>query len=135
MAEYSIFPDNIKSGNNYTLEGIAGKLYYFEAQLQQIHWQTSSYAEHKATNELYDYISDFRDNVIEKLMGYMVKKPQPFKIPQLTSTTSMNVVSELCDWSYNLIGWAKSNEFSDIENIAQELNGAASKTKYLLTLS
>lgn len=135
MADLSIFPDKMKSGNDFTLESIAGKLFYFEAQLQLIHWQTMNYAEHKATNALYDYVSNFRDEAIEKLMGYLHKRPGTFKIPPVAQSDSMTIVSELCDWSYNLYIWAGNNHYCDIENIAQSLNGEATKTKYLLSLS
>jgi hypothetical protein len=74
----SLFPeDMLKSGaGEMTLEGIAGKLTYFQEQLHLLHWTTTSYAEHKALGKLYEYVHDFKDGVIEKLMGYMGKRPK-----------------------------------------------------------
>jgi hypothetical protein len=135
MEKKSIFSDELLSSEQLSLESIAGKLYYFEAQLQLIHWQTGSYAEHKATGDLYEYISEFRDGVIEKLMGYMKKKPGVFKIPPIKLTDTMVVAEELCSWTYKLYEWAGEHDYCDIENLAQEANGEANKLKYLLTLS
>lgn len=132
----SLFPETMLQSNAMTLETIASKLTYFHEQLHLIHWQTSSYAEHKAVGELYEYVQDFKDDVIEKLMGYMGKKPKAYKAEAITDGVSSNaVVVDLINWSYQLYEWASENKYCDVENMAQELSGKASKTKYLLTLS
>lgn len=124
------------SGEALSLESIAAKLTYFHEQLHLIHWQTSSYAEHQAVGELYDYVHDFKDGVIEKLMGYMGKRPKAFKIQPLADTASaISVIQELKSFSHQLMTWAESNQYCDVENLAQELSGKSAKTLYLLTLS
>lgn len=135
----SLFPEDMmsKSGGAMTLETIAAKLTYFHEQLHLIHWQTSVYAEHVALGGLYDYVHDFKDEVIEKLMGYMGgKRPKAFKFePIADGAKSVTVVSELVDWAHELMEWAEANRYCDVENIAQSLSGEAAKVKYLLTLS
>jgi hypothetical protein len=136
----AIFPESMmnkaSSGSEFTLESIAGKLSYFHEQLQLIHWQTSSYAEHQATGGLYEYVHSFKDGVIEKLMGYMGKRPSGLKhYPVQSAAMANSVVNELCTYAYELYEWAGANNYCDVENLAQELSGEASKTKYLLTLS
>lgn len=132
----SLFPETMLQSNAMTLETIVSKLTYFHEQLHLIHWQTSSYAEHKAVGELYEYVQDFKDDVMEKLMGYMNKKPKAYKAEPIADGASSNtVVAELMSWSYQLYEWAGENDYCDVENMAQELSGKASKTKYLLTLS
>ena len=133
----SIFPQEMlgSSGGEMTLESIAGKLTYFHEQLHLIHWQTSSYAEHQAVGGLYDYVHDFKDGVIEKLMGYTGRKPGPYKIDPLTNCTSAQCVSDLLSFSSSLKSYAESNRYHDISNLADALSGEAAKTKYLLTLS
>ena len=69
----SLFPDEMMKSGELNLETIAGKLTYFHEQLHLTHWQTKSYAEHQALGGLYDYVHDFKDGVIEKLMGYTGK--------------------------------------------------------------
>jgi DNA-binding ferritin-like protein len=131
----SLFPQEMLNSSEMTLESIAAKLTYFHEQLHLIHWQTTSYAEHQALGALYDYVHDFKDDVIEKLMGYMGKRPQPYKIEAITNTSSTLVVNQLKDFAYQLYEWSGSNHYCDVENKAQELSGQAAKTLYLLTLS
>lgn len=139
MATQSIFPENMlnkSAPSEMTLEGIASKLTYFHLQLHLIHWQTSSYAEHLAVGSLYDYIHDFKDDVIEKLMGYMGKKPRAFKpAPLQDNIPTTSVVNDLKSWAAELGSFAKANGYSDVDNMSQDLSGHASKTLYLLTLS
>ena len=134
----SLFPsDMLNSGSGeMTLENIAGKLTYFHEQLHLIHWTTTSYAEHQALGGLYDYVHDFKDGVIEKLMGYMGKRPKAPKIDPLSDSASASlVVSELMSFASSLKSFAEGNSYHDIANLADALSGEAAKTKYLLTLS
>ncbi len=135
----SLFPEgmmgNSSSSSEMTLESIASKLTYFHEQLHLLHWQTKSYAEHQALGGLYDYVHDFKDGVIEKLMGYTGKRPGVFKIEPLSATDSTAVVIALMDFASNLKKYGDANSFHDIGNLADALSGEAAKTKYLLTLS
>ena len=124
----------MKSGE-LNLETIAGKLTYFHEQLHLTHWQTTSYAEHQALGGLYDYVHDFKDGVIEKLMGYTGKRPGVYKIEALSTIDANSVVTALMDFSSNLKAYGETNKFHDIANLADALSGEAAKTKYLLTLS
>ena len=140
MALKSFFPDDMMSktsaSTEMTLEGIAGKLTYFHEQLHLLHWQTSSYAEHQALGGLYDYVHDFKDDVVEKLMGYMGRRVKAFKIEPLSDSASADaIVSQVQSFAYELEMFAEANKYCDVENMAQDLSGKAAKTKYLLTLS
>lgn len=137
MAIKSIFPEEMMkaSSEGLTLETIAGKLTYFHEQLHLLHWQTSSYAEHQALGSLYDYVHDFKDGVVEKLMGYIGKRPSVYKIDPLTNCTAMSCVEDLCNFASELKRYANLNSYHDIGNLADALSGEAAKSKYLLTLS
>ena len=139
MALKSLFPEEMMSkasvSSEMSLEGIAGKLTYFHEQLHLLHWQSQSYAEHKALGKLYEYVHDFKDGVVEKLMGYLGKRPQVFKIEPLSNATPMSVVENLCMFASELKAYGEANKFHDICNLADALSGEAAKTKYLLTLS
>lgn len=137
MAIKSIFPEDMikASSEGLTLETIAGKLTHFHEQLHLLHWQTTSYAEHQALGSLYDYVHDFKDGVVEKLMGYLGKRPQAYKIEPLSAATAMAVVENLCMFASDLKAYGEANKFHDICNLADSLSGEAAKTKYLLTLS
>lgn len=131
----SLFPEEMLKSGELNLETIAGKLTYFHEQLHLLHWQTTSYAQHQALGGLYDYVHDFKDGVIEKLMGYTGKRPGVFKIEALSAADSTAVVTALMDFASNLKAYANTNNFHDIGNLADALSGEAAKTKYLLTLS
>ena len=131
----SLVPDEMMKSGELNLETIAGKLTYFHEQLHLTHWQTKSYAEHQALGGLYDYVHDFKDGVIEKLMGYTGKRPTPYKIEPLTNCTGNECVSNLLSFASSLKSYAESNSYHDIANLADALSGEAAKTKYLLTLS
>ena len=133
--ENSLFPKNMLD-NSLTVETVAAKLIYFETQLQLLHWQTQSYAEHMALGGLYEFVHDFRDGVIEKLMGYTGKRVKSLKLyPVSDAIACAAVVADLENFAQNLVQWSGSNKYADIENLAQSLSGEAVKTKYLLTLS
>ncbi len=133
----SLFPQEMMkaSSEGLTLESIAGKLTHFHEQLHLLHWQTSSYAEHQALGGLYYYVHDFKDGVVEKLMGYLGKRPQAYKIEPLSAATPMAVVENLMMFASDLKAYGEANKFHDICNLADSLSGEAAKTKYLLTLS
>ena len=131
----SLFPDEMMKSGELNLETIAGKLTYFHEQLHLTHWQTTSYAEHKALGKLYEYVQDFKDDVIEKLMGYTGKRPAPYKIEPLTNCTGNECVSNLLSFASSLKSYAEANSYHDIANLADALSGEAAKTKFLLTLS
>jgi hypothetical protein len=138
MAIKSLFPEEMmksSSSEGLTLESIAGKLTHFHEQLHLLHWQTTSYAEHKALGSLYDYVHDFKDGLVEKLMGYLNKRPSVFKIEPLSNAKAMVVVESLCMFASDLKAYGEANKFHDVCNLADALSGEAAKTKYLLTLS
>jgi hypothetical protein len=133
----SIFPEDMKSkaSIDLTLESIAGKLTHFQEQLHLIHWQTTKYAEHQATGALYTYVHDFKDGLIEKIMGYTGKRPAPYKIEPLTNCTVGECVNNLLAFASQLKAYGERNSYHDVCNLADALSGEAAKTRYLLTLS
>ena len=138
MALKSLFPEDMMSkgpSSELSLESIAAKLTYFHEQLHLTHWQTTSYAEHQATGALYDYVHDFKDGLVEKIMGYTGKRPAPYKIEPLTNCTAGECVNNLLSFASALKMYGEKNGYHDVCNLADSLSGEAAKTKYLLTLS
>lgn len=130
----TIFPENILASAELSLEQVSSKLTYFQLQLQLLHWQTTSFAEHKATDELHGFVSSFKDDVMEKLMGYANRRVKAYTLPPIGAENTLTVVNSMISFAYTLEKWAEENKYCDIENLAQELSGAAAKTRYLLTL-
>lgn len=138
MALKSLFPEDMISkgtGSELSLESIAAKLTYFHEQLHLLHWQTTSYAQHKALGKLYEYVQDFKDGVVEKIMGYTGKRPAAYKIEPLGGANATSVVSELMSFASQLKMYGEKNAYHDVCNLADSLSGEAAKTKYLLTLT
>lgn len=135
----SVFPQEMmeSASGALTPELIASKFSYFHEQLHLLHWQTTSYAEHQALN-FYDKMVDYKDDVMEKIMGYTGKRPKAFKIDAIKDYTpgaSTVVISEIIKFAADLEKYADGNNMPDICNIAQSISGDAAKVKYLLTLS
>lgn len=123
-------------GNAMNPESIASKLLYFQEQLHLLHWKTMSYAEHMALGGLYEYIQTFRDDLIEKLMGYTNTRVSSVTIKALNSdVSSIVVVNELLNYASNLKKYGEQNSYHDVCNLADALSGEAAKVKYLLTLT
>lgn len=129
-----LFPET----ETLSLETIAAKLSAFYEQAHLLHWQTKSYAEHKALGDFYTKLIDFKDEIVEKLMGYQNRRIRAFKVGQLLDHSmgaSAKLVELVDKFAKQLENWASKNNYCDIENIAQSLSGEAQKTKYLLSLS
>lgn len=136
----SFFPEEMlsKASGDLSPDAIATKLTYFELQLHNLHWGTKSYAEHQALGGLYDAVFDFKDDIIEKIMGYSGVRAKIGNVGQLKDYSpglSNQVVAELITFAKQLQNYGASFNMPDIENVAQALSGTAAKTKYLLTLS
>jgi hypothetical protein len=134
----SIFPQEMLSSNTLSLDKIKAKLNYFELQLHELHWQTTNYAEHQALSTIYDKVFDFKDEIVEKIMGYsgVRTKSMPVEpIKDYAPGLSTQIVRELISFSKSLEEFGESNNMPDIENVAQALSGEASQTLYRLTLS
>ena len=136
MKPTSYFSEILPVTEEMNIEFVAGKLSYFYEQLHLLHWQTKGYAEHMAIGSLYGYVYEFKDEVIEKLMGYTGKRPKAFKIEPLSDGISCELLlDQIESFSKQLISWAKISGYCDIESITTSLSGMVAKTKYLLTLS
>ena len=137
--DLSIFPGSLNlnrvSKEELTLETVASKLTYFQEQIHLLHWQTNMYSEHKALGSLYEYIQDFKDDLIEKLMGYTGKKPAVYKLEPLSTSTSNVVLDELLSFAKLLKEYGEMNCYQDVCNLSDSLSGEAAKLKYLLTLT
>ena len=104
------------------------------------HWKTSSYAEHKATDELYSNLNENIDSFIEVLLGKSGGRIN------LTGQKSMNLLDytnvsdfkkEISRFKNYLINMSNSNlnvtNNTDLMNIRDEILGNLNQFSYLLT--
>lgn len=119
-------------------EYIQGKLFSFYNAAHIFHLNTKSFAEHSAMKGFYQSLDGFKDEISEKLMGYMggnrIGEITLDKIPAYSNKASEELVNEVMVFAKQLMEWAEKKEYCDIENIAQGLSGEAAKVNYLLTL-
>lgn len=123
-------------GSDYT--SIFTSLYQLPNKTQYCHHNTTSYARHKALDTTYEALSDLKDDIIEKIIGYSGVRPQNISLQPLTGyseSMDIQVADEIMAFGKKLEEWAAVKEYCDIENLAQEYSGVGAKLKYLTTLS
>lgn len=129
----------ISKESELTPEYIQGKLFSFADISHKYHLDTMSYAEHRAIGKMYEALVGFKDEVSEKLMGYMggkrIGKIKLDEIPEYSKGSAKTLSEDILEFSYELYEWAGKKKYCDIENIAQSISGLASQTIYLLTLT
>lgn len=114
------------------------------AQIKLLHWQTFSFAEHKALDELFGAFLELTDELVESVMG---KYGRPTLSPEMATFTVMNYhTPESPDGLKLYMSKLKEcyavkckNAFSpekdpEILNIIDEILSTIDKTTYLLTL-
>lgn len=103
------------------------------------HWKTTSYAEHKATDELHGRISEHIDKFVEVLLGKDSSRVQ--MMVDKMDLLDMNNTREIKEVIYKYIHFLTSmnqhfdsNKDSDLLNIRDEILGDLNQFLYLLTL-
>jgi DNA-binding ferritin-like protein len=106
------------------------------------HWNTFSYATHKATDDLYGSLSDHIDNYAETMLGKSdgafrinMANYRTLKIEGVTNNQGIikcvkRLISDLNKFHSSL----PSSEYNDLHNIRDEIIGTLNKFLYLLTL-
>lgn len=122
-----------------TPELIRDKLFYFRDAAHLFHQETKGGWEHDALGKLYEGITEFEDDIPEKIMGYMggkrLGKLAKISLPEYVDhNDSVDLAKELIEFSYELYEWAGEKKFCDIENLAQSLSGLGAKAIYRLSL-
>lgn len=131
----SFFPESMLTLSPDTIKA---KLNYFELQVHELHWQTTSLAQHLAFGDLYNTIFSIKDEIVEKIMGYTGIRTKAMPVEAIRNYDSLiceRVVDDLIVFAKQLQTYGSMNNMPDIENIAQSLSGDAAKIKYRLTLS
>lgn len=109
-----------------------------QEQLRIFHWQSNTYAQHKAFGRAYEHLGDLIDQFVEVYSG-------KFGVPK--SKIKYNIVLENFSGEYaeylnsavvfllNLNDEFDSTKDSDLLNIRDEMLSEVNQLKYLLTLS
>jgi hypothetical protein len=106
-------------------------------QLRIFHWQTPSYAEHKAFGKAYDDLGDLIDSFIEVYAGKygMPQGDITYKIELSSYNESYKgLIDTFIGYLTQFSEEIDSND-SDLLNIRDEMLAVLNRLKYLLTLS
>lgn len=117
---------------------IISPLIQFQSQLRIFHWQTDSYAKHKAYGKAYANLDALVDSFVETYMGiYGRNKPNitfNITIKSLQSDeVSKTVLNEFLDYLKELRNFVSKD--TDLQNIVDSISSEVNQLKYLLTLS
>jgi len=106
-------------------------------QVKIYHWQTKSFAEHKATDELIGTLDTNIDKFVEVYMGHygrpLIKKTLPVK--NLTVTGIRAFITRSTNWLSTTVPRMVKKTDSDLLNIRDEILADLNQVKYLFTLS
>jgi len=112
------------------------------AQIRIFHWQTKSYAEHKALGELYESLDELVDDFIETFSGSKGKVPAAKDLFSIRAKnysgkeSTMMYMDEIVGYlSDELPKFLDEKTDTDLLNIRDDMLGAVNHTKYLLNLS
>jgi DNA-binding ferritin-like protein len=111
-------------------------LVQFQQQLRIFHWQTDSYAQHKAFGKIYESLDDLVDSFVEKYMGTFGRsKPTTTFVLELKPLSTSNVdisIQHFIDYLKDMNNEIPDN--TDLLNIRDEILGEIHQLKYLLSL-
>jgi DNA-binding ferritin-like protein len=140
----------IKGNNNKTMKSISKKpndkqkshiVKLFLEMLNMVklyHWKTHSYAQHKATDDLYSKLNEQIDNFVEILLGKDESRIKTIekKIELVDFKKVGDFKSRVYDYREFLIDlnmYFDSRRDSDLLNIRDEILGSINQFLYLLT--
>jgi len=104
------------------------------------HWKTYSYAQHKATDKLYDDLNDHIDKFMEVMLGKQTTRVDLSAIKNLRLLDFNNVqqlkkqVESYKAFLINMDAKFDAHMNSDLLNIRDEILGDLNQFSYLLTL-
>lgn len=137
----SISISKSKSKSKYSHQNIVSMFLQMLNTVKLYHWKTTSYAEHKATDELYSKLNESIDTFVETMLGKTgsrVNLTGTKSIPLLDYTDLNHFKKELEIAKQFLINMGtdtilKSNSNTDLLNIRDEILGHLNQFTYLLT--
>lgn len=108
-------------------------------QLQIYHWQTKSFARHKALGKTYEGISDLVDDFVEISMGkhgrFVLDKGDRIELSNISDSNLEGFVEDTIAFLLDLNKQLDPATDSDLLNIRDDMLGQFNRLKYLLTLS
>jgi hypothetical protein len=117
-------------------DNIINTLQLIDVKLELFHHNTKSFSQHKAFDDIYEAFDWYKDDLIEKIIGYTGDRYTSVKVDATYSdSTGLEIVNDLQNLSQTLATFAETNKYADLKNISDSLSGLSAKLNYLLTLN
>ena len=121
------------------MESTILNLVKFQNQLRILHWQTDSFAKHKAFGKTYEDLDGLIDSLVEVYSGkYQKLSLSPGTSIELLNTDSLdvdNVLNEVTEYlSTSAVEELNPEKDTDLLNVRDEILAVVNRLKYLLTL-
>lgn len=115
-------------------------LQYFMALISQVklfHWATTSFAKHKALDDLHSALSDKVDLLVESYIGRTNKQPlKKFTLEMEATSDVTQIVAYLEKQRNYIVDLSKKwNKYPELQNQLQEIATEINKALYLCNLS
>jgi hypothetical protein len=121
---------------NRGLATVAFALLRYQNLIKIYHWQTPSYARHKASDELFETLSSLTDKLVEGLQGasgqrVFFGRPVQLTLDDVNDQDAVELVTEFKDWLQVLQRQVELDK--GLSNIRDEIISALDKALYLFT--
>jgi hypothetical protein len=118
------------------MENILDHFIHYHQQFRILHWQTKSYARHKAYGEFYDAFGDLIDNLVESHMGKYgrIQIGGTIELLNMNDIQIKDYLQEIEEFLILLTEHYDPTKDSDLLNIRDEMLALVNKLMYLLTL-
>ncbi len=119
-------------------EDLVKLFFHMNLNIKLYHWQTTSYARHKATCDLHGVLTDLSDQFIEVYIG-KYERPE-FKdsftvmVKELSDKNAKDLLEEYSNVLKKEVSKYIKTSDTDLMNIRDEMLAAINKTIYLFTL-
>jgi hypothetical protein len=142
----------VKSRKNYTKKSGRSSMFQKEVtvkflellmMIKLFHWKTSSYATHKATDELYSKLNEHIDTFIEILLGktgIRTNLLNKHKISLIDLSNKEQLMSKINYYKSYMVDlsnnpFIRSMSNTDLLNVRDEILGDLNQFMYLLSLN
>jgi len=107
-------------------------------QYKILHWQTTSFSQHKAFDEIVSSLGENIDEFIETYMGkygrVIASSNFNISLSNYKDTDYMSLTNNYIQFLIGLSNTLDKNQDSDLLNIRDEMLGSLNQLKYLLSL-
>ena len=117
---------------------ILAVLLFVKNNMQMYHWQTQSYARHKASDEFLDTLSSNIDLFMETLQGIRgerVKLSYELTVGNQTDKSIVKLLNDYKNWLVKKLPKLIQTKNTDLLNIRDDMLKDVNKTLYLFTFN